>query len=162
MEHNEETKQNDPKDITDQYTGGDEVGEDELDYEEEDQPGGMDATALGIDSDQIGQLMAWGMSYVVCRPREIDVNGEHYDLQGNYINSVRGEYAELAKGLNLEEHLANLEIAQMTPGQAVGVFALLSTGLVFKQRKEFQKELEKIKSNGQGNKEEENNEHDTS
>ncbi len=144
---NEETKTADEKDITDEYTGDqiEEPTDEELDYEEKDEGANVDATALGVDADQIGHLTALGLSYLIVKPKEIEIQGEHYNLQQNYINSTKGEYAELAKGLNLETHLQSLNIGQLSPGQAIGAFALLSTGLVFKQRKEFQAELEKLK-----------------
>lgn len=134
------------KDITGEYTGEtiEEPTEEELDYDEEEESE-LDATALGVDADQIGHLTSLGMSYLICKPKEIDVNGEHYNLQQNYINSTKGEYAELARGLNIEKHLAQLNLGQLSPGQAIGIFALGATGLVMKQRREFQAELKKLK-----------------
>lgn len=143
----EKTETTDEKDITDEYTGDniEEPTDEELNYKEEGQSANVDATALGVDANQIGHLTALGLSYLVVKPKEIEIQGEHYNLQQNYINSTKGEYAELAKGLNLETHLQSLNIGQLSPGQAIGAFALLSTGLVLKQRKEFQAELEKLK-----------------
>lgn len=136
------------KDVTDKYTGSD--NEEFENYEpdegtDQSNSEGMDATALGIDNEQVGQLTAWGMSYFVARPREIEVNGNTYNLQAEYINSARDEFAELAKGLNVEKQLEQLNITDLTAGQALALYGALGVGLMVKQRREFQKQVDDFK-----------------
>lgn len=134
------------KDITDQYTGS-QVEEGEpagINSENGESAASLDATQI-IDSDQIGHLTALSMSYLICKPKEIEIKGEHFDLQQNYIDSSRGDFAKIARGLNLDSHLEQLNLGELTPLQAISIFGAASGIVVMRQRKEFQKQLEQLK-----------------
>lgn len=141
------------KDITDQYTGGEDITEDDLDYseDEEGQDGKLDLTSIGFDSDRIGHLVAYGASYFICKPPEITVDGKTYNLRQRYMNSARAEFADLARNLGVEEALAEMELYNLTPGQLLGIFTAVVGLTAVRQRKEFQKEVKDLKNDIESN-----------
>lgn len=143
----QDTENKTVKDVTDQYTGpSEDVPEDELTEEpEQEETSRVDLTQIGLDSDKIGGLTAWGMSYLVARPPEVQVDGKTYNLRKRYINSAKNDFAQLADNLGVEQALQQLDMGELSPGQILGLYAGLGGFVVMKQKREFKKEVKQLK-----------------